>query len=197
MCLDFRSAALSALLELASDPNASSLGSLIFTAERMCEHLDRNAGIPRSRFWPSKGKANKGTQESIVFYLDLLCHARALHCFCLLKNRQFHHIADLYAASSPSTTSEAIRKVLFKKMEVDDDIAMGGMDDMDPLDRYMALLETEVTVSGRAEIARNGESKLHLTAEGAAAEQRAAASASLAEEGKAEDGHLARLMNIR
>lgn len=193
MCLDFRSAALNALLEMASDAAASSLENLIFTAERMCEHLDRNAGIPRSRCWPSKGRPNRDAQESIVYYVDLLCHARALHCFCLLKNHQFHHIADLYAASSPSTTSEAIRKLLFKKIEVDDDMAMGDMDDMDPLDRFMASLEAEVTVSGRVEIARNGQSKRHLTAEGAAAEQRAAASAFLAEEGKAEDGHLARL----
>ena len=233
--LEFRSAALNALYTDIS-PNLGApgmasiaqLNSLIEHAERTCEHLDRKKDIPRSRFWPAQPVPKRSAQEAAVHYVDLLCHLRGMHCFCLLHSKQFVHLADLHAASPLGKLGTLLQESLQhqknnEKLQEELAAAADEEDGVDPLDKFMASLEEEVqhqpesealekwksaddgkTMEGRQS---NGQEQpqskgkeaersavsgnptsgktVHLTAEAADAEKRAAASALLAEEGKA------------
>ena len=238
--LEFRSAALNALYtEIAPNLGAPGMASLdhlntlIEHAQRTCEHLDRKEGIPRSRFWHVKSRPKRNAQESAMHYVDLLCHLRGMHCFCLLQGKQFVHVADLHAASPLAKLSTLIQQSLQNAKsneELQQKLAAGNQEDdeVDPLDKFMASLEEEVQheqamepekrrkcdatdpqnmtegngSKGHSEeqllhgtgkeaehsavSAHKGLGKtVHLTAEAADAEKRAAASALLAEEGKA------------
>lgn len=239
--LEFRSAALNALYtEIAPNLGAPGMASLdhlntlIEHAQRTCEHLDRKEGIPRSRFWHVKSRPKRSAQESAMHFVDLLCHLRGMHCFCLLQGKQFVHVADLHAASPLAKLSTLIQQILqhaksneeLQQKLADDE----EDDDVDPLDKFMASLEEEVQheamepekrrkcdatdaqnmTEGNGKSGSKGHSEeellhgtgkeaehsavsahkglgktVHLTAEAADAEKRAAASALLAEEGKA------------
>eukprot|EP00435_Cladocopium_sp_Y103_P046002 s1277_g13.t1 len=239
--LEFRSAALNALYtEIAPNLGAPGMASLdhlntlIEHAQRTCEHLDRKEGIPRSRFWHVKSCPKRSTEESAVHYVDLLCHLRGMHCFCLLQGKQFVHVADLHAASPLAKLSTLLQQSLQhakSNEELLQKLAAGNQedDDVDPLDKFMESLEEEVqheqamepekrrkcdaTDAQKATVEGNGSKghseellhgtgkeaehsavsanhkglgkSVHLTAEAADAEKRAAASALLAEEGKA------------
>ena len=232
MFLEFRSAALNALYtEIAPNLGAGMasldhLNTLIENAQRTCEHLDRKEGIPRSRFWHVKSRPKRSAQESAMHYVDLLCHLRGMHCFCLLQGKQFVHVADLHAASPLAKLSTLLQQSLQhakSNEELQQKLAAGNQEDdeVDPLDKFMASLEEEVQheqtiepekrrkcdatdaqskghseeqllhgTGKEAELsavsAHKGLGKtVHLTAEAADAEKRAAASALLAEERKA------------
>ena len=212
--LDFRMAATKALYsEMACSLDAAGCEQLeqqILSAEKVSEHLDRLSEIKRNRFWP----VSRGTptpQQSALRYIDILCHLRGVHCFEQLHGRQYHHAADLQAATPLTQLGDLLRRCLQRSAPTELSMAASdGESDTDPLDRFMASIEAEVSLphSGRAEVrqilreepqglADSGRPRLrptattsstHLTAEGAVAEQRAAASAMAAADGQAMRG---------
>ncbi|CAJ1401774.1 unnamed protein product [Effrenium voratum] len=209
--LDFRMAATKALYsEMACSLDAAGCEQLeqqILSAEKVSEHLDRLSEIKRNRFWP----VSRGTptpQQSALRYIDILCHLRGVHCFEQLHGRQYHHAADLQAATPLTQLGDLLRRCLQRSAPSELSMAASdGESDTDPLDRFMASIEAEVSLphSGRAEVSQilreepqgladSGRPRLrptattsstHLTAEGAVAEQRAAASAMAAADGQA------------
>lgn len=217
VCLEFRSAALNAVLEIVPKlgPDMRLLDNLILHAQKICEHLDRSRGI-RSRFWPQSPASIQGRsgQASAVHYADLLCYLRELHCFCSLQGKQFHHMADLHAASPHRNVSALLQECLAHEKgreQLQTVLAafdQGGNDpEIDPLDKFMASIqvpETSGTIQSEVvhkqttcltqEVEKRKASqsgtckKVHLTAEAAAAERRAAASALLTAQGKARKG---------
>lgn len=240
--LEFRSAALNSLYtEIAPKLGATGiacvehLNSLIEHAERTCEHLDKKGGISRSHLWHAKPQLKRSVQEAAVHYVDLLCHLRVMHCYCLLQGQQYLHMADLHAASPLSRLGNLLEESLQREKtneKLQQELAAGNAGDIedaevDPLDRFMASIEAEVVHEGMLETEKRDNSEItatngsttgsneadgngpcqkgipaptgasanslqgvhgksvHLTAEAADAEKRAAASALLAEEGKA------------
>ena len=244
--LEFRSAALNSLYtEIAPKLGATGiacvehLNSLIEHAERTCEHLDRKGGISRSHLWHAKPQLKRSVQEAAVHYVDLLCHLRVMHCYCLLQGQQYLHMTDLHAASPLPRLGNLLEESLQREKtneKLQQELAAGNAGDIedaevDPLDRFMASIEAEVAhegmleseekrdksettatnenTTGSNEADGNGPCQkgkpagfstgatganslqgvhgksVHLTAEAADAEKRAAASALLAEEGKA------------
>ena len=187
------------------------LESVILHAKRTCEHLDRNSGI-RSRFWTRPQQ--RSAQDSVMYFVDLLCHLRVVHCFCSLQSKQFHHIADLQAASPLANVNALLQECINsergrEKLQLElAECSHAESDMVDPLDKYMESLEVPEAVAvnlGEVKIKEGQKEKrdigsemggtalskvakcqkVHLTAEAAGAEKRAAASALLAEEGKA------------
>ena len=151
--LEFRSVAMDILLKLAADANDADrkhLGQLVVDAEKSCEHLDRQQGIPRHRLWPTKaGVTYQRARRAALRYLDLLCHLRIVHCFCQLRSQQFLHSAELLAASPVSDMPGLLKKTLAAKAAVDqspapNDIAQdieNSEADVDPLDKYMEEID--------------------------------------------------------
>lgn len=159
--LDFRAAVTQSLCEellreTSSGSGLERLRACVSDAERACSHLDRTAGYPRSRLWPSTpSQASMASQHEArrlaARFTDLLSHLRAVHRFCPLTARAFDHEAELEVVSPPSAAARLLRATLERqessKPGADVDVVMGTEDEEpDPLDSYMETLEAQLRV---------------------------------------------------
>ena len=132
----------------ADDTDIQHLDKLVADTEKICEHLDRQKGIQRHRLWPGKGRVqHQQARTAALRYLDLLCHLRSVHCFCQLRHQHFHHSLELLAASPLADMQGLLAEALAPKTCCAPPITPDGKckadeGDVDPLDEYMAQIDT-------------------------------------------------------
>lgn len=163
--LEFRIAVTNLLWsELAPSLDARGLERLqrrVADAERMCEHLDRGKGQPRSRLWPSSpsiaGSLEAQARCLAVRLVDVLCYLRVVHRYCQLTGRSFAHLAELEAFAAWNQVTAQLRVMLtadanlqydgasYPAMEMDLTAPEGDdPDGVDPLDAFMTGIEAEL-----------------------------------------------------